>query len=980
MAAKSKTPLQGDMKTAAQQLLGLVRTLTNELQAAQPNEQTAVALERINLDSSLERDLGLDSLAQAELLTRTEQAFAVTLSEQLLSVIESPRDLLREVIRAQQAAKEAPATGVPRDSSKVFDLGTESDRLIRELRPDQAQRTPDQAQTLQEVLEWHAELHPERPHIHLYEDGTETVDNDITYGQLHYEASQVATMLLSLGIAAGHKVALMLPTGREYFICFFGVLLAKGVPVPVYPPARPSQIEDHLRRHAGILNNAQAKLLITVTAAKGVSFLLKSLVPGLQRVIAVEEFSAVRGGSGEASAKVTPTDVAPIRATAKSLDTAFLQYTSGSTGNPKGVVLSHANLLANMRAIGSVLQIDSRDIAISWLPLYHDMGLIGAWFIPLYYGVPLVIMSPLHFLARPERWLWAIHQFRGTLTGGPNFAYELCLRKIPDQALEGLDLSSWRFAFNGAEPVSPATLRGFEKRFAPFCFQASAMAPVYGLAEASVGLAFPPLNRGPLIDRVKRDELSLSGIAEPAAADDTYALEFVASGRPLPEHQIRVVDNAGREVPDRIEGRIEFRGPSATSGYYRSPEQTHSLFHGDWLDTGDRGYLAGGDIYITGRIKDMIIRAGRNLYPQELEQAVSLVPGVRKGCIAVFATQDANTGTEQLVVIAESREKSPEKQATIREKIQHVTVDLLGTPADKVIVAPPQSVPKTSSGKIRRAAARGLYERGQIGQGPSVVWLQLTRLALAGIKPRMSRLGRATLDIIYGVYAWLVVAVLAPLTFLLIVLSPANKAWPIVRFGVRALFFLTATPLTVRGLENIPAHQTVVLVANHTSYLDVLVLIAILPHNNCFIAKKEFERRLLTRWLFSRLKVEFVERFDLEKSVADARRISERASAGRPLVFFPEGTFRRMPGLRTFHMGAFVTATNNGLPVVPMSLKGARDKLRDKSWLPRRGGIELIVGNALSPQTADWSEAVRLRDAARAYCLYHCDEPDLAHD
>lgn len=978
MATKSKTPPQGDMKTTANQLLDLVRALTGELRAAQSDEHAAGALERINLDSSLERDLGLDSLAQAELLTRTEQAFAVTLSEQLLSVIESPRDLLREVIRAQQASKDTSKYGLTRGSSGYFDLGVEPDRLIQDLETDRVESAPDQAQTLQDVLEWHVEVHPDRPHIHLYEDGRPDETNTITYRQLHHGASHVATTLLSLGIVTGNKVALMLPTGREYFICFFGILLAKGVPVPIYPPARPTQIEDHLRRHAGILNNAQAKLLITVTAAKGVSFLLKSLVPGLQQVIAVEEFTPASATVEQREAKVIAADFAPIKASAQSLDTAFLQYTSGSTGNPKGVVLSHANLLANMRAIGSVLQINSNDVAVSWLPLYHDMGLIGAWFIPLYYGVPLVIMSPLQFLARPARWLWAIHHFRGTLTGGPNFGYELCLRKIPDEALEGLDLSSWRFAFNGAEPVSPATLKGFQARFSPFGFRAQAMAPVYGLAEASVGLAFPPLNRGPVIDRVNRDELSRSGRAEPASDDDTNALEFVASGQPLPGHQIRVVDNAGREVPDRVEGRIEFRGPSATSGYYRSPEQTSSLFHGDWLDTGDRGYLSGGDIYITGRIKDMIIRAGRNLYPQELEQAVSVVPGVRKGCVAVFATRDARTETEQLVVLAESREKAPEKQARIQEQIQNIAVDLLGTPADKVVVAPPQSVPKTSSGKIRRTAARALYENGQIGQGPSVLWIQLTRLALAGIKPRLFRLGHATVDIIYGVYAWTVVALLASLTLPLILLTPANKAWPIVRFGVRTLFWLTGTPLVVRGLEKIPPQQATVLVANHTSYLDVLVLIATLPHSNSFIAKKEFERWGLTRWLFRRLNVEFVERFDLEQSVADARRISERASAGRSLVFFPEGTFRRMPGLRAFHMGAFVTATQNGLPVVPLSLKGARYKLRDKSWLPRRGGIELIVGDAVLPQANDWSEAIRLRDEARAHCLYHCGEPDLA--
>ena len=231
------------------------------------------------------------------------------------------------------------------------------------------------------------------------------------------------------------------------------------------------------------------------------------------------------------------------------------------------------------------------------------MGLIGAWLGCLYFGVPLYILSPLSFLVRPECWLWAMHRYRATLSGSPNFGFELCVDKVDEANLQGLDLRRLRMVVNGAEPVSVQTLRQFMQRFARYGFQPSAMAPVYGLAENSVGLAFPPLGRAPVIDHVDRDSLGRGGVAEPSKADDPHPLEIVGCGRPLADHEIRVVDDMAMELGERHEGRIEFRGPSATSGYFRNEAKTRELIRGGWLDTGDRGYMAGGDIYVTGQSK-----------------------------------------------------------------------------------------------------------------------------------------------------------------------------------------------------------------------------------------------------------------------------------------------------------------------------------------------------------------------------------------
>ena len=925
----------------AESLLKVVRQLAAELQPGRKE------LSSVTLDSSLDRDLGLDSLARVELLIRIERTFDVMLSEQVLASAETPRDLLRAVLSA----------GSPRRPRIIPDQ-------VKPAALEKADTAAHGAQTLVDVLDWHVLSHPGRPHILIY--GEADHQTEITYQALKQGAEAVAAGLRQRGLEPGQRVAIMLPTSREYFFSFFGIVLGGGIPVPLYPPVRPTQIEEHLRRHRGILGNAQATMLITVPEARQLARLLKAQVEGLRSVVTVQDLSA---GAGEFS----PHPLQPQ-------DIAFLQYTSGSTGNPKGVVLTHANLLANIRAMGAAVEADSTDVFVSWLPLYHDMGLIGAWFGSLYYACQLVLMSPMAFLARPEQWLWTIHRHRGTLSPSPNFGYEFCLRKINDRDIKGLDLSSWRIAFNGAEPVSPETVRHFSERFSQYGFRPEAMTPVYGLAESSVGLAFPPLNRGPVIDRIRREPFISSGQAIPAPETDTKALRFVACGQPLPGHQIRIVDPTDRELPERQEGRLQFRGPSVTSGYFRNPEETRVLFHGDWLDSGDLAYIAGGDVYPTSRVKDIIIRGGQNIYPYELEEAVGEIPGIRKGCVAVFGSTDPASGTERLVVLAETRETDSEKIEWLRTRINSVTVDLLGMPPDDVVIAPSHTVLKTSSGKIRRAASRNLYEQGGIGRRQRAVWWQLTRLALAGLLPQMRRARRMATDVLYASYAWALFGLIAPVTWLLVGLLPKSGwRWTVARASMRLLALLSQTPVVVHGLDNIPRDRSIVLVANHLSYLDGFVLVAALPIEFGFVAKVELKDYFTIRLLLSRMDVEFIERFDIKRGVADARRVAQAAARGKSLLFFPEGTFQRMPGLLPFHMGAFVTAAEAGMPVVPVTIRGTRSKLRSGSLLPRRGAISVTVGKPITPKGSDWSAAIELRDAARKDILRHCGEPDLGH-
>lgn len=924
----------------ASQLLEIIRALALEVRPGRSQI-------RIGIDTDLDRELGFDSLSRVELLLRIERRFGVRLSEQLIGTAETPRDLLQAVLSAPSVDREALMPG-------EFDqagLGA-------------ADAVPAHADTLLSVLAWRAQNQPERTHVQLYETDAEA-PSSITYANLQSGAQALAAGLVRHDLQPTQAVAIMLPTGQKYLESFFGVLLAGGVPVPIYPPARPSQLEDHLRRHAKILTNAGARMLIAVPEALAVGRLLKSHVEGLRSVITPEALLASAGS-------YTPASVGAN-------DVALLQYTSGSTGQPKGVVLTHANLLANIRAMGEWIGAGPDDVFVSWLPLYHDMGLIGAWLGSLYYAMPSVLMPPVAFMARPWRWLWAIHNHRGTISAAPNFAYELCLSKILDAELEGLDLSSWRLAFNGAEPVSPQTIRRFGKRFARHGFEPVAMTPVYGLAESAVGLAFPPLHRGPLIDRIQRDAFERTGRAVPAAADDSGALEFVACGQPLSGFEIRIIDEAGLELSEREEGRLEFRGPSATSGYIGNPDATSRLFDGDWLDSGDLAYIAGGDVYLTGRVKDVIIRAGRNIYPHELEEAVGDLPEIRKGCVAVFGNLDPATDIEQLIVVAETRQFDRAVLDALKRRIDILASDLLGIPPDDMLLVAPHTVLKTSSGKIRRAACRELYEKGQIDKGSRPAWWQVTRLWLTGLRPRWRRSRRMLGDFGYAAYVYVVFGTILPVALLaLAVLPKLTTRWAVLRWSARQLLRMARVPILVQGSESLPENGDCVIVANHASYLDGLILLSYLPYPVSFVAKAELQGRPFPFWFLKRIRTQFVERFDVRQGTADARRLAMQAHEGMPLMFFAEGTFARYPGLLPFHMGAFVTAAENHLPVVPITIRGTRSVLRSDDWFPRRGTVAMIIGEPLVPGGAGWNAALEVRNRARQQILRHLGEPDLA--
>ncbi len=912
-----------------QKVLDVVAELVTELRAGAPAS--------VGRGESLEDDLGISSLERVELLIRLERAFGVRLGDAAMATAETPADLAAAIAEADDAPTERQPE---RRAAKA-----------------PASTSPATAKTIVEALAWHAERVPDRVHMHLREDsGDET---PLTYGWLWRVAQAVAGGLAERGLGRGDKVAIMLRTEQRFFPTFIGTLMAGCVPVPLYPPFRLDRIEEYVHRQVAILRNAEARILLTFEEVERVGGLLVRQVPSLDSVATAADVD------GE------PRRPAPAAAD----DPALIQYTSGSTGQPKGVLLSHGNLLANIRSIVQRFDITSRDVGVSWLPLYHDMGLIGAWLGPLYFGAPLALMSPLAFLARPVRWLQALDAHRGTLSPAPNFAFDLCTTRIADEELDGLDLSCVRVLLNGSEPVSPETLHRFIERFAPCGLDPGAVYPVYGLAECSLGLSTPALGSAIRIDRVRRARFQASGRAESAADGDPNALRFVSCGRALPDHELKVFGDDGSPAPERVQGRVRFRGPSTTRGYYRNEEATRDLVGADgWLDSGDLGYVADGDLFLTGRAKDLIIKAGRNFYPHEAEAIAGGVPGVRTGCVAAFGVTDPDRGTEQFVILAETRATDDAARAALAQAVSREVGLALGVAPDRVVLAPPGSVAKTSSGKIRRGATRDAWLAGGLGRaGVAGQWLRLgAGWACATLAGWASRAARA----LFTGYVQAVVLATAPIGWgLLLVIPRGGGADRIVGGWNRLVMRLAGARLEIVGRERVPVDTPVVFVANHASFIDSPIMMSTLPVPVRFAVKARLATYPLIGLAIRKGNHIPLGKRDQSERVENAGTLRAPLDAGTPLFVFPEGTFQAAPRLLPFRLGAFRAAVDAGCPVVPVAIRGTRHIWPAGTWLLRRGRVTVTFGKPLRASGSDWSEIVRLRDEAREFISEHCGEP-----
>jgi len=540
-------------------------------------------------------------------------------------------------------------------------------------------------------LRYWAELRPHDTSFR-FTDG-EGNDVQLTYAQLWLEARRLAAYLQSQG-AGGERIVLLYPPGLEFVVGFFACHAAGAVAVPAYPPRK----NRKATRVRGIAENAGAKFaLSTANVVEQIERNPEQRQDLREMRLLATDVPSARI-DGWADPKIDPSSLA------------VLQYTSGSTGSPKGVMLTHRNLMVNCELIMHAFEYTRDGLGLSWLPTYHDMGLVGGVLNPLYAGLPTLLMSPMTFLQKPSRWLRAISDYQVSITGGPNFAYELCLEKIEDRELEGLDLRRWTTAYNGAEPVRASTLQAFAARFARYGFHRRAFLPCYGMAETTLIVTGGPRAEAPASVTVVGRALDNRQV-ELTTSQDPSARQLIGCGVTLPESKVWIVDPDTRErLPAERVGEIWIQGPTVGEGYWQQSEKTAATFHaetadgeGPFLRTGDLGFFHAGQLYVAGRLKDMIIVRGVNRYPQDIEYSVEEATDcVTHGAVAAFAMD--RDGREQLVIVAEGvRRRDVDWDAQIQTIRQAVTRDH-DLPPDAVFITRPGSIPKTSSGKIQRHA------------------------------------------------------------------------------------------------------------------------------------------------------------------------------------------------------------------------------------------------------------------------------------
>lgn len=521
-------------------------------------------------------------------------------------------------------------------------------------------------------------------------------DEHVTWEQIHQEARAIAHRLQAAGIGRGSHVAILGPTTRALVTTVQGIWLSGATAVLLPLPMRLASIEAFVEQTRVRITNADVHHLIIDGA-------LAPFAPVIEGVAAIVLEDLVAAPT----ARDADRWVQPVL---DDSDMAVLQFTSGSTADPKGVMVLHRTLLANLDGATTAAGVNSNDVVCHWLPLYHDMGFIGLTTIPMVHGIELAIAPPQDFLAAPARWMEWMSQTRATITAGPNFAWALATRGLA--RAEHLDLSNIQIALSGAEPVDPTTIARFCDAAVPFGFDPSAFFPAFGMAETMIAANFPPRGRGLAVDEVDSAQLEHARVAVPSAGTGAAATRSLARlGKPIPGMEMRIVcPETGAILPERCVGELELRGTSVTPGYYKNEAATNERFHDGWLRTGDLGYTAHGELVICGRLKDMIIVGGRNVFPEDIERAAGAVGGVRTGNVIAFGST-ATTGRENIVVVAETRAVDID---LVREEVKTSVLGAVGLPPHDVVLVEPGTLPKTSSGKLQRSLAKEQWNRDEL--------------------------------------------------------------------------------------------------------------------------------------------------------------------------------------------------------------------------------------------------------------------------
>ena len=514
-----------------------------------------------------------------------------------------------------------------------------------------------------------------------------------SYSEIAQIASRFGAAFRRRGLKKGDRVALIIPDQKTFAFSFLGAMHAGLIPVPVSPPLGLAAFNHYLESVRHILIKADAHMVFTDDDIKKV--IGRLLSKSLRSIVSERDLGVDR----------TEMKVDSLA----SDELAFIQFTSGSTKSPKGVAVLHSTLSIHAQYVMfEGVKVESGDRTCSWLPFHHDMGLIGFMLAPIVSATPIDFIPTLLFLKQPVEWLRLITHQKGTISFGPNSAYALCVKRIKAEDMEGLDLSSWRLAGCGAEPIHLSTLTEFTNKFASVGVRKESFTPTYGLAEATLAVTFSPLDRPPEGESIVVDDLAVKGLAKPAVGGEKHHVTVVNCGKAFDQHELRIVDKDGHSCPDRKIGEIVTRGPSIAAGYFNDLPATSETFKDGWLYTGDLGYLVNRDLYVCGRIKDLIFVMGKNYYPSDLEFVASSVEGIRKGCVAAFSASSPKKEIERVIICAETR--LPLKHfEELKNKIQKRILNEIGLKIDKSVILPARTLPKTSSGKIQRRICKERY-------------------------------------------------------------------------------------------------------------------------------------------------------------------------------------------------------------------------------------------------------------------------------
>jgi fatty-acyl-CoA synthase len=527
---------------------------------------------------------------------------------------------------------------------------------------------------------------------------TQGAERFYSFHALHAEALKRSYGLRRLGLQKGDRISLIVAESDDFVLTLLGAVLAGVVPVPIYPRLGFKASDGYVDTVAHITNAAGSAAIVTTEQQEPHVRDAMPRCPSVTQLIDMKQLAAAAEGEALAPVEISPDDIC------------FLQFTSGSTSLPKGVVVKHGNLAANCRAFmyeGLQANPEAGDKGISWLPLFHDMGLIGFVFGPLFTDIPVVFLPTSSFARSPRVWLEAAHRHRATLTYAPNFGYALAAKRLKERDLQGLDLSCLRVAGCGAEPIQIGTLRAFADKLAPTGFKPEYLLPCYGMAEGTLAISFTKLTESVRADHLSAEALQAGKAVQ--AAGDAPANDIVCCGTPFENHEVRIVDDAGNVLGERQVGQIITRGPSVCGSYFENPSASAESFKaGGWLFTGDLGYLANGELYICGRLKDVIIVRGRNFYPQDIEWCVAQIEGARRDNVVAFGVIE--DGEEKLVICAET---SRVQAAALREEIPKRVLDEIGLQPFKVELVALGTLPKTSSGKPQRRKTKALWASGQ---------------------------------------------------------------------------------------------------------------------------------------------------------------------------------------------------------------------------------------------------------------------------